>query len=160
MSETAVAAYAEGQERLSSAILGACDPDDSLPVKVGAALAAAFSLFVADPGLAYLLTICPERADADLDRLQWDWRRRYGSLLRDAAADDGAPELPFFVEPTLIAGIGFSVAQHLRRGEGPRLLESLLPTARWYLLSYYLPPEEVLRLGAEAFPGDDRRGPR
>jgi hypothetical protein len=60
----------------------------------------------------------------------------------------------------LIAGIGFSVAQHLRSGEGPQQLESLLPTARWYLLSHYLPPEEVIRLGAEAFPDGDRGHPR
>lgn len=71
-----------------------------------------------DPGLASLLTTSPERAGADLHELQWDWRRRYGTLLCDAAAEDGAPEPPFFLEPMLIAGIGFSVAQHLPSGEG------------------------------------------
>jgi hypothetical protein len=145
---TSLAAYAQGQERLSSAILGACDPGDAFPTKVRASLATAFSLLAADPGLARLLTISPEPGDDELYRLQWDWFTRYGSLLRAAAAD-GAPELPFFLEPKLIAGIGFSVAQHLRKGEGPRLLECLLPTAHWYLLSYYLPAVEILRLGAE-----------
>jgi hypothetical protein len=92
VSEASLAAYVEGQERLSDAIRTACDPGDPLPDKVGTALAAAFSLFAVDPGLAYLLTISPERAGDDLRRLQWEWRRRYGSLLRDAAAEDGAPE--------------------------------------------------------------------
>ena len=160
MSETSLSAYAEGQERLSGAIFAACDLGDPFPDKVGDALAAAFSLLAGDPGLAYLLTISPERAGADLRQMQWGWRKRYGSLLRDAAAEDGAPELPFFLEPMLIAGIEFSVAQYLRNGEGPRLLECLLPTVRWYLLSYYLPPEKVMRLGSETFPTADRRRPR
>lgn len=29
-----------------------------------------------------------------------------------------------------------------------------MPTVRWYLLSCYLTPEEVIRWGAEAFPAD------
>lgn len=155
MNEASVTAYTDGQRRLAGIVAAACDPDDPLAVKVEASLGAAFSLLSADPGLAFLLTIRPERA-ADLHRLQSDWHRHYGSILRHAAAEDGAPELPFFLEPALIAGIGFAVAQYVRRGEASQLLTCLLPTARWYLLSYYLPPEKAMRLGVEALPDGDR----
>ncbi|HTT96150.1 MAG TPA: hypothetical protein VMF55_15880 [Solirubrobacterales bacterium] len=157
MTAASLAAYAEGQERLSRAVLGACAPGETLSAKVDAALTAAFSLLASDPVLAFLLTDLPERGDPALLRLRSDWRSRYGELLRDAALRDGAEAPRFVLEPTLIAGVAFSVARLVREGEAGSLVDRLLPAARWYLLSYYLPPEQVTQLGAAAFPAPSIR---
>lgn len=141
---TPLAAYEEGQGRLREAITRACEPAAGLPAKVESALGAALSLLAADPDLAHLLAAPPDRADTEAWRRRWEWQRRYGELLRDAAVRDGATVPPFFVEPTLIGGLAFLVARQVEKGEVGGL-ERLAPTARWYLLSYYLSPVELAR---------------
>jgi len=143
--EASLAAYDRGQERLRDAILIACEADAELPAKVEAALRAALSLLASDPDLAHLLTVWPDRADTQLWQRRSEWQRRYGELLRAAAADAGAPAPPFFLEPALIGGVIFVVASYVRVGRAKQL-ERLVPVARWYLLSSYMSAEDMARL--------------
>lgn len=139
------AAYEQGQERLRAAILTACEAAAGLRAKVDGGLGAALSLLASDPDLAWLLSVWPERAGGQARRRQGEWGRRYGKLLRDAALRDGAAAPPLFVEPMLIASIGFLVARDVSGGQ-TRQLEGLLPAARWCVLACYLSPAEIGRL--------------
>lgn len=131
-----LAAYEQGQERIHDAVVGACMAGGGLSAVLEPPLAAALSLLASDADLAWLVSVWPEGADADVWRRRSEWWTSYGTLLRGAAEREGAGLPPFFVEPMLIGGVAFLVSRHVR-GAGAGDLEQLLPSIHWYLLSYY-----------------------
>ncbi len=149
-------AYDRGAERLLGAIALACDPRAGFAEQVEAALGVTLTLFVAEPDLARLLALPPFGGDEQVMRCRQRWLRRYGALLRRAAA--GQPKAaahPPLLEPTLIGGIYFQIARYLLEGRDEQLPD-LLPDLREFLLVYYLGPQGTGRRARAAQPGSSR----
>jgi hypothetical protein len=130
--------YERGAERLLAAIAVAIRPGAGFPEQVETALSAVLSLFAAEPELGRLLIARPFEGDeAAIDCYQ-RWQRRYGDLLRAAAARSPSAYIhPPFVEPALIAGICWRISQHLL-AEGPERLEDQLPSLlEFVFVSYF-----------------------
>jgi hypothetical protein len=138
--------YDRGAERLLEAIAATCEPGAGFPEQVERALRATLTLFVADPELARLLAIRPYGAGDEAIGPYQRGLKRYGSLLRRAAASDPEASMqPDFVEPALIGGIAWQITRRLL-GAGPEALEDLLPDLLEFVLVYYYDPEEGVRL--------------
>ena len=136
---SATADYERAAQRLRDTIAAACDPRDAFADRVQAGLRVALALLAADPALARLLTVEPFLGDGDPLPRYRHWQKRYGALLRRAAAE--SPEAltnPPFVEPALIGGIRSQIADLVLAGEDDRL-EDLLPGFTEFLLAYYRP---------------------
>ena len=134
------AAYDRGAERLLRTIALACDPRAGFAEQVEAALGVTLALFAAEPDLARLLALPPFGGDEEVMRCRHRWLRRYGAMLRRAAA--GQPKAaahPPLLEPTLIGGIYFQISRYLLDDRAEQL-QDLLPDLREFLLVYYLGP--------------------
>jgi hypothetical protein len=142
-----------------SAYLGRSSPlvthGPAFPPRLRPPLAPPLALFAAEPELARQLTVDPCLGDeADL-ACQQRWSKRYGALLRHAAAE--RPETlthPPFLEPTLIGGITFQISRSVLAGEAAEL-ETLLPGLLEFVLVYYLVPQDASRIAGT--PGFHRR---
>jgi hypothetical protein len=142
----ASADYERGAERLLRFIEAGHDPEGGFPKQVEAALRATLALFAADPALARLLAVRPYGAgDEAICRYQRGLKR-YGALLRRAAASDPRASIqPDFVEPALVGGIAWQITRHLF-AEGAESLEDLLPDLLEFVLAYYYEPVDAVRL--------------
>ena len=117
---SSAAVYERGAQRLHDAIATSCDPREPFAERVQAALRAALALLAADPTLARLLTVEPCLGSELVIRRHQRWQKRYGALLRRAAAESPeASSHPSFLEPALIGGLRFQVARpRPRRPDG------------------------------------------
>ena len=133
-----------GAERLHEAIAAAYDPRADFAEKVEVALGAALAFLAAEPDLAHQLAVEPYFLWDDASvACRERWRKRYGALLRHAAAQ--SPEAlthPPFVEPALIGGIRFQIALRVIAGQTAEL-PALLPGLLRFVLSYYMDPKQT-----------------
>ncbi len=130
-------------ERLHEAISAAHDPDADFPEQVRSAIAAALALLAADPALTRLLTVEPCPGDKAAIGCHQRWKKRYGALLRNAAADSPqALTHPQFLEPILIDCIRARISRSVLAGEAAEL-EALLPDLLEFVLTYYLDPKQT-----------------
>lgn len=132
-----------GAQRLYQEIAATYDPRVGFAKGVEAALRATLALFAADPDLARLLTAEPFPEDEASIACYRRWKKRYGALLRHAAA--GCPEAsvhPPFVEPVLIDGIRSQISRRVLAGKTAEL-EALLPVLLEFVLVYYLDPQQT-----------------
>jgi hypothetical protein len=132
-----------GAQRLFGLVRSACAGAGDLPTRLEAGLRVALETLAADPELAHLLTAEPYLGDDEAAlEAQREWIRRFGELLRDAAAKDpGASAGPPFLAPFLIGGVRFQIARlaiNREVSELPRLLPGMLDA----VLAYYLEPGE------------------
>jgi hypothetical protein len=114
---------------------------------VESGLCSALGLLVADPDLAYQLTVAPYLGadEAALEGLR-EWLGRFGTLLSDAAADDPrATKDSSFIAPFLISGVRFQIARLVLNGEGGELLR-LVPGNVEGLRNSYIGPDRHGRL--------------
>ena len=124
--------------RLLAAISSACDPRAGFADQVEAALRATLALLSAELPLARLLTVEAYLGRRDDPLLSAALEKRFGVILRHAAATD--PELivnPPFLEPILIGGISFQISRRVLAGQ-PDQLPQLLPGLLGFTLAYYL----------------------
>jgi hypothetical protein len=148
----------EGARRLFAALRGACAEAEGLPARLAAGLWTTFEILGEEPELAHRLTVEPYLQDGGgddaLDAHQ-KWIRRFGGLLRDAAAEDPrATQVSSFLAPFLIGGVRFQIARLVMAGEASDLLR-LLPGTLEALLAYYFEPGEPRRLAHIALAGRD-----
>jgi hypothetical protein len=139
-------------EALLSVIEAACESRTDFVEKVESALHASLVFLAADPSSARLLTVEPYAAGGDAVRRHQYWLQRYGALLRAASGcEPKVPAHPDFVEPMIVAGIGWQIS---RRVLTPRVeeLEQLLPDLLEFILVFYLDPIEVRRVVNEIRP--------
>lgn len=142
----------EGAARLFEDVRAACAGRDGLPARLEAALRVTLVVFEADPALARLLTVDPylEAEDVALDGLR-RWIGRFGSLLRDAVAEDSrirASDLPFLAG-FVISGVRLQIGRRVLNGEAGDLLH-LLPNLLAGVLAYYFEPGEPIPLAEAA----------
>jgi hypothetical protein len=144
-----------GARRLFGCVRDACAEGEELPVRLEAGLRAALDLLAADPELAHLLIVQPYLGGEEVRDAQLEWTRRFGGLLRDAAANDPrASRETSFLAPFLIGGVRFQIARLVLDGEGVDLLR-LLPGTLEALLSYFFEPGEPGRLARAALGAAD-----
>jgi hypothetical protein len=144
--------YERGAERLRATIVAACERGAAFPARVEAALRATLALLAAEPELARLLAVQPHGAGADAHHCYREGLKRYGALLRRAAASDPQASVqPDFLEPAVIAGIVWQIARSLL-ADGPEALEGLLPALLEFVLVYYLDPAQATRIARSARP--------
>ena len=138
-------------ECLLEVIVGACDSDADLAANVESGLRAALAFFAADSSAARLLTVEPYAAGEDAARRHQHWLERFGNLLRDAAEKGSdAPSHPDFVEPTIVAGIGWQISRYVLADRAEQL-ERLLPDLlEFTLIFFYLDSAEASRVARVA----------
>jgi hypothetical protein len=138
-----------GAERLFAAVRGACQPGADFAEQLRSALTAALALLAAEPDLARLLCLKPYLGGDDLLESERVWQARLAALLRQAAgASPRAVTHPPALEPLLIGGICRKISARVQAGQADQL-DQLLPDLLEFLLSYYLGPEERLRIVTE-----------
>lgn len=141
--------------RLLALVRDSCAAETDLPGRLAAAIRATLDFLAADPDLARLLTVDPYLgSDEEAFDAQRRWTGRFGTLLREAVADDQrtATSDVSFLSDFLIDGVRLQIARLLLRDEAsglPRLLPSLLEV----LLAYYFEPGEPRRLTRAALDG-------
>jgi hypothetical protein len=145
-----------GVRRLFGRVRDACAEGEDLPVCLEAGLRAALGVLAADPELAYTITVQQPYCGGEKVRdAHLEWTRRFGDLLRDAAANDPrASAESYFLAPFLIGGVRFQIARLVLDDEGADLLR-LLPGLLEALLSYYFEPGEPVKLAHAALGGED-----
>jgi hypothetical protein len=145
-----------GARLLYAAVNDACEGGEDLPARLESGLRAVLRVLADEPELAYQLTVAPymEADDAALGGLG-EWLRRFGDLLRRAAAEDPrASEESSFIAHFLIGGVRFQIGRLVLNGESAELLR-LLPGNLEALLAYYFEPGEPRRLAHIALAGRD-----
>jgi hypothetical protein len=145
-----------GAEQLFERVRSTCDTRRGLPGRLEAGLRAALAMLAEEPDLARLLTVDPYLGD---DQVALDahraWIRRFGDLLRSAAAEDPRTSRESdFLAYFLIGGVRFQIARLVLKGEGPAL-PRLLPGLLEALLADYFEPGDPPDLAREALA--DRR---
>jgi hypothetical protein len=137
-------------ECLFQAVEVACDRHSDFAEKVEAALRAGLAFLAADRDLARLLTVAPYAASEDAARRHQQRLERFGNLLRDAAEGrSDIPAHPVFVEPTIVAGIGWQISRCVL-ADRTEELEQLLPDLLEFALVFYLDPAEASRIARAA----------
>ena len=144
-----------GARRLLSIVRASCPQGEDLPTRLGAGLRAALGELAADPELASLLSVeahlHPDEGALDAQR---EWTRRFGAVLRDAAASEPRASAvePSFLAPFLIDGVRFQIGRMVIAGEASDLLR-ILPQTLAALLAYYFEPGESRALARAALGG-------
>jgi hypothetical protein len=146
-------------ERMLGAIELCSEVSAGFPACAHAALRAVFALGTQEPSLIRQLFGTSD-ALAVLER-QEHWRKVFAAYLRTTARKQTvqAAELPVFVEPFLICGIGFQALALVRADEADRL-EQLVPDLLNVMLTYYYPTLAEARAAAQfaSLPREDGRG--
>jgi hypothetical protein len=144
-----------GARRLLAVVREACASAEDLPTGLAAGLRVTLDTFVAEPELAYELTVAPwlESDGRALDA-QRVWMARFGDLLSDAVAGDpriASSRLPFLAG-YVIGDVRFQIGRLVLNHEAadlPRLLPGLLEG----VLAYYFEPGEPRALTKAALAG-------
>lgn len=135
-------AHEEAHERLFDVLGRACEASDGVPAeRVGAALAAAMEALDEEPDTARLLFVEAPAAGEAIALRYHQWLQRYGTLLRYAAPERAAGELPApEVEGVIVGGIASRIASQLLQDERPRLQPLTAPFTE-YVLAFFRPSE-------------------
>ena|ERR1700679_58374 len=138
--------YERDAKRLLETVTAVCEPSAGFAEQVEASFRATLGLFAAEPELGRLLTVRPFDGSDEAIGCYLRWQRRCGKLLRAAAARDPSAYVhPPFVEPALISGICWRIAQPLQ-AEGAEHLEDLLPDLLQFVFVSYFGAEQAGRL--------------
>lgn len=134
-------AHEAGHERLFDVLAEPCEEGASIAERVELSLAAALKVLAAEPELARLLFIEAPSAGEQIALRYYQWLRRYGTLLRTAAADDPTQSSPPpEVEGVIVGGIASRVASEVLQGRGKKLGALTEPFVE-YVLTFYRPSE-------------------
>ena len=129
--------------RLLETIAAACDPAADFRDQLHSALAVALALLASDPALARRLFLEPWTGDDLSTQGRPPWLVACAGRLRRAARScPRASNPPLFLEPLLLDGIHWMIAERVRVGHLERL-PALLPGLFETTLAYYFEPAEL-----------------
>ncbi len=133
--------YERGAGRLFETVIAAGGAEVGFGDQVRAALDAGLALLASEPELADLVALQPYECGQSLLGSHLSWVDRYAGLLRRAARfSPEANANPSFVEPALLGGVRWQIADSVLADRVVQLPE-LAPKLTRFVLSYYLPPE-------------------
>lgn len=130
-------AHDAGHERLFEILTQSCEAGGTVEERVGASLTAGLAALAGEPDLARMLFVEAPAAGEAVALRYHGWLRRYGELLRAAAAGLSLAAKPEpEVEPVIVGGIASRIAGEVLEG-GARGLPGLIAPMRDYVLAFY-----------------------
>jgi AcrR family transcriptional regulator len=131
-------AHDAGHERLFEVLVQPCEEGATIEERVERSLAAGLEALAAEPDVARLLFVEAPSAGKEIALRYHEWLRRYGTLLRSAAAPEMPPEsIPApEVEGVIVGGIASRVASEVLNGRAAKLPELSAPLVE-YVLAFF-----------------------
>ncbi len=151
------AAHEAGHERLFEVLAGPCETGGTVEERVGASLTAGLAALAGEPALARMLFVEAPAAGEEIALRHHEWLRRYGALLRAAAAELPADAIPpAELEPVIVGGIASRVGGEVLHGRTAHLPELIAPVVGYVLAFYvYAPADASAGSGAPRAEGLD-----